>query len=275
MQGISLRRTLAGFLFIAGATIPTAAAQRSDFDHPAFDRLLRANVNAAGLVDYAAFDRSDAFRGYLDALAAADPASLSRRAQLALWINAYNAYTIALINREGRPESIRDINRTLGIGPGKPWSIRFAKVGGETYTLDEIEHRIIRPQFQEPRIHFALVCAALGCPPLRREAYTAAKLGEELDDQARRFLTRSPAKNRVDVSDRKVHLSPIFKWYKEDFGGDPAAVQKYVARFFPDGPKQALLASGTADLSYTEYDWSLNRQGSGRLTRSSTTEGRP
>ncbi|MGI9190449.1 MAG: DUF547 domain-containing protein [Longimicrobiaceae bacterium] len=264
MKAVPLRHTLALLLFILGTCIPaTGIAQNGGFDHSAFDRLLRANVNATGLVDYAAFDRSDEFRRYLNTLAAADLGSLSRNGQLALWINAYNAYTIALINRKDRPESIRDINRTLGIGPGKPWSIRIAKVGGKTYTLDEIEHNVIRPQFEEPRIHFALVCAALGCPPLRREAYTGARLNAQLDEQARRFLAESPARNRVDVSDRQVHLSPIFKWYKEDFGNTSASVQKYVARFFRDGPERALLASGNADLSDTDYDWSLNRQAGG------------
>lgn len=130
----------------------------------------------------------------------------------------------------------------------------MAPVAGEVYILDEIEHEIIRPHYQEPRIHFALVCAALGCPALRAEAYTGARLDEQLDEQAHFFLMESPEKNRVDVDKRRVHLSPIFDWYEEDFGEDEAELGRYIARFFPAGPQRELLLGGDFEIKHTDYD---------------------
>lgn len=253
----------------AAASDPSAApgaarpAQPRAVDHAAFDRLLRAHVRD-GLVDYDAFARSAEFRAYLALLAATDPATLGRDEQLAFWINAYNAYTIQLINQHGERRSIRNINKTLGfVKAYGPWQEKLAVVGGRAYGLDEIEQGIVRPRFREPRIHFALVCAALGCPPLRSEAYVGARLDAQLDDQARTFLLRSPSKNRVDMTARTVHLSPIFvgfRDYIQDFGGSEAAVGRYVARYFPPGPERQLLESGRFTVRKTHYDWSLNAQ---------------
>lgn len=242
--------------------LPRAAAQ--SFDHSAFDRLLRANVNASGLVDYDAFAQSAEFRTYLAALSGADIAALPAPERLALWINAYNAYTIALINQHEECRSIRNINRTLGFLKGKgPWSEPIAHVGGKTYTLDQIEHEIIRRRFREPRIHFALVCAAMGCPPLRREAYMGRRLNAQLADQAHAFLLRSPAKNRVDGSRGIAYLNPIFRWYREDFGADDRELLGYLGGLLPAGPERELLERGDLRIQYTEYDWTLNSQENG------------
>ena len=235
------------------------------FDHSEFDVLLRAHVKA-GLVDYDAFAASTAFRHYLGALRAFDPASLPRDEQLAFWINAYNAYTIQLINSHHERGSIRNINKSLSfVKAYGPWTEKLAWVGGKAYGLDEIEQKIIRPQYNEPRIHFALVCAAMGCPPLRNEAYTGAMLNRQLEEQGRIFLQESPTKNRVDVPTRTVYLSPIFlefRDYIKDFGGSKAAVGRYVAHWFPAGAERDLLNSGDFKTVVTTYDWTLNRQSS-------------
>ena len=256
-------RLLRALLVLAVATPARAAvAQSSTFDHGAFDALLRAHVTR-GMVDYDAFAAAPEFPRYLARLAATDPATLGRAEQLAFWINAYNAYTIQLINKHEERESIRNINKTFGIKAYGPWKEKLARVGGTAYGLDEIEQGIIRKRYDEPRIHFALVCAAMGCPPLRSEAYTGARLDAQLDDQARTFLLRSPAKNRVDVAKRTVHLSPIFvefRDYIKDFGGSHAAVGRYVARYFPAGPERDLLNSGKFTVEVTSYDWTLNSQ---------------
>jgi hypothetical protein len=247
------------------ALVRPAAAQV--FDHGQFDALLRAHVHD-GLVDYDAFAAAPAFPRYLASLAAFDPAALGRDEQLAFWINAYNAYTIQLINKHGERGSIRNINKTLGfVKAYGPWTEKLAVVGGRRLGLDDIEQDIVRPTFKEPRIHFALVCAALGCPPLRSEAYVGARLEAQLDEQGRIFVTRSPAKNRVDVATRTVHLSPVFigfRDYIEDFGGSHAAVGRYIARYFPDGPEKQLLLSGRFRTRETFYDWTLNRTATGR-----------
>lgn len=232
---------------------PRLSAQ-AVFDHGRFDRLLAAHMTD-GRVDYAAFAASREFTGYLGALSAFDPARLEQGERLAFWINAYNAFTIELINRNEERRSIRKISR--------PWSARFIRIGGRTLSLDDIEHEIVRKEFREPRIHFALVCAAKGCPPLRSEAYTGALLERQLDEQAMSFLTRTPTKNRVDVATGTVWLSPIFKFrdYERDFGGTREAIGRFVAGYFRRAGLRAeaeLLERGRFALKYTDYDWSLN-----------------
>jgi len=259
------------------ADAPTAAAQpaarTAAVDHAAFDQLLRRHV-VNGMVDYDAFARSAEFKQYLATLAATNPAALPRDEQLALWMNAYNAYTIQLINKHNERKSIRNINKTFGIKAYGPWKEKLANVGGRAYGLDEIEQDILRKQFEEPRIHFALVCAAMGCPPLRGEAYVASRLDEQLDDQGRNFLLRSPTKNRVDVAARAVYLSPIFvefRDYIKDFGGSNPAVGKYVAKYFPAGPERTLLESGAFKVVVTDYDWTLNSQENARRLAQGST----
>jgi hypothetical protein len=232
-------------------------------DHSAFDALLREHV-AEGLVDYDAFARSPQLGRYLDQLATAKLDGLSDPELLAFWINVYNAYTIQQINAHEERDSIRNINKTLGLLPLKgPWSEKMVRAAGQTLSLDDVEHEIIRKQFHEPRIHFALVCAALGCPPLRSEAYTGARLEEQLEDQARLFLLRSPARNRVDVTTGTVWVSPILVWYKGDFGGTDEALGRYLSRYWEEGPERELLEAGRFRLEKTDYDWTLNRMEKG------------
>lgn len=235
-----------------------AFALRTPVDHSAFDLLLRQHV-VNGLVDYDAFGRSAEFSRYLALLDRVDPASLDDNERLAYWINVYNAYTIELVNRHKERASIRNINKSFGFLRLKgPWSEPLVRAAGRTLSLDDVEHRIIRKEFHEPRVHFALVCAALGCPPLRSEAYTGARLDAQLDDQARRFLLRSPEKNRVDVATGTVYVSMIFRLYRDDFGGTDASVGAFIARWYPEGAERLLLQSGKYSLRETDYDWSLN-----------------
>jgi hypothetical protein len=238
-------------LVLAGASSPA-------LDHSAFDALLRRHVTA-GLVDYDAFARAPEFRTYLEDLASARLEGLSEPERLAFWINVYNAWTIEQINAHEERQSIRNINRTLGLLPLKgPWSEKMVRAAGRTLSLDEVEHEIIRQEFDEPRIHFALVCAALGCPPLRSEAYTGERLEAQLDEQARVFLLHSPRQNRVDVAEGTVWASPILTWYKGDFGGDDESLGRFLARYWPEGPERDLLLSGRFRIRKTDYDWTLN-----------------
>ncbi|HSB60236.1 MAG TPA: DUF547 domain-containing protein, partial [Vicinamibacteria bacterium] len=242
---------------LATATLVPAAAAAETFDHSAFDALLRAHV-VDGKVDYDAFGEAPSFPAYLDALARADLARLDEDERLAFWINVYNAYTIQLINRHQERDSIRNINKSL-FGTKGPWREKLVKAAGEVHHLDNVEHDIIRKQFKEPRIHFALVCAALGCPDLRSEAYAGARLEAQLQEQSVRFLLRSPDRNRVEPGTRTVYGSPIYaSWYREDFGQTDAAIGRYLARFHPEGPERQLLLSGSFKLVETDYDWTLN-----------------
>ena len=259
---------------LIGLVVPQqrASAQVRTFGHEEFDTLLHAHV-VAGMVDYDAFASSPAFARYLGRLATFDPMTLGRNEQLAFWINAYNAYAIQLINAHHEHESIRNINKSFGFVKGYgPWKEQIAVVGGHAYGLDEIEQEIIRKRFGEPRIHFALVCAAMGCPPLRSEAYTGARLEDQLADQGRTFIARSPARNRVDVASRTVFLSPIFvefRDYIKDFGGDEAAVGRYIAPYFPAGAERDLLMRGDFRVEKTRYDWTLNSQANARRNAAS------
>ncbi len=260
MPSALLRRPLAA---LAMTLTVSGSALAQGFDHSSFDGLLRKHV-VNGMVNYDGFKAAPEFKGYLRTLAATDPAAMPRDEQLAFWINAYNAYTIELIVSHNETESIRNINKTLFLKLKGPWAEPLAKVGGKDYTLDDIEHKIIRPTYKEPRIHLALVCAAMGCPPLRSEAYTAAKLGAQLDDQGTQFIVKSPTKNRVDVANRTLYHSMIFGYYKEDFGGSVKESAKFMAKWFPDGPEKQLLLSGDFKTVQTDYDWTLNSQAKAR-----------
>lgn len=257
-------RAITRLLFAASlfCLMPRSAGAQT-FDHSAFDALLHAHVED-GMVDYAAFERAPEFDAYLRALSAFNPRTLPREEQLAFWINAYNAYTIKLILKHGERESIRNINKSAGFIKGYgPWTEKLAAIGDSVYGLDFIEQKIIRPEFREPRIHFALVCAAMGCPPLRGEAYVGARLEQQLDDQARIFLLHSPGKNRVDATASIVYASQVFKFrdYEKDFGGSKAAVGRFIARYYPDGAERQLLERGDwKRWEYTDYDWTLNSQ---------------
>jgi uncharacterized membrane protein YdjX (TVP38/TMEM64 family) len=226
-------------------------------NHAPFDALLRAHVTADGLVEYDAFARAPSFARYLGALAEANPAAWSRADQLAYWINVYNAYTIHLINSRGERRSIRNINKRFGISLKSPWAEPVVRAAGRTLSLDDVEHRIIRPTYGDARIHVALVCAARGCPPLRTEAYNGARLDAQLDDQARRFLG-TPEKNRIDVVNGVVYGSPIFTWYRGDFGGTLAGVGAFWARYVNDDAARTMLTRGEFRWVDTPYDWSLN-----------------
>ena len=259
------RLTMVGLVALVSAvhsaTGQTGNVPASHPDHSVFDALLKAHV-AHGLVDYDAFAASREFTAYLGELAHTDPAALGRDERLAFWINAYNAYTIQLINQHHERESIRNINRSFGfLKASGPWKEKLAVVGGHAYGLDEIEQDIIRPGFHEPRIHFALVCAAMGCPPLRSEAYRGDRLGAQLDEQTRTFLLESPTKNRVDVAARTLFVSPVlvgFRDYIKDFGGSDRSVAAFIAPYYPDGEAKRLLESGTLAVEQTRYDWTLN-----------------
>ena len=241
-------------------TIETNAPvhQPSTFDHGDYSALLGDVVDARGYVDYAALVADPApLDGYLRRLAATDPVALPDADRLAFWINVYNAYTLKLVADNYPVESVLDVVSGPFIPTvNSPFRVEFVTVGGETMTLDEVEHGIIRADFDEPRIHFAVVCAAQSCPPLRSEAYTGEALDAQLDDQARTFL-HDTSKNRVPADQETVQLSKILDWYADDFGGSDAAVQAFIAPYF-DGEMRAALEAGRYDVDHLGYDWSLN-----------------
>ena len=250
----------AALLALPGQAPPPSAVSL----HAPWEALLRAHVRG-GLVDYDALERSPEFPKYLQALSAARLEGRSKDDQLAFWINAYNAYTIELINKHHERDSIRNINKLLGLISTKgPWSEPIVRAAGRLLTLDEVEHNIIRREFKEPRIHMALVCAAMSCPPLRYEAYEGANLDQQLHDQTRIFLRERSSANQLDLLTQTLRLSKIFDWYRSDFGAGERALQTFVAPYFPGEAEQAALASKKLKIQFTEYEWGLNIQNQGR-----------
>lgn len=236
-------------------------AQEAD-RHAQFSRLLANYVDEDGRVDYARLKKhtDSTLEPYLQQLAGENPANLSRDARLAFWINAYNAYALKLIVDH---YPVSNIWATTS-GPAKPskekspFKMEVGSVADTVRTLDEIEHQIIRERFDEPRIHFAVVCAAMSCPPLRQEAYTGPWLDAQLDDQARTFLHNNQ-KNQIPAGDGRIALSRILKWYGSDFGSSTDAVQQSIARYFED-PVRERLAQAEYQVDFLPYDWSLNAQ---------------
>jgi hypothetical protein len=232
------------------------AGRAASFDHThaAFDTVLKQHVNG-GWVDYAALKADPKpLKSYLDQLAAVSAANFNawpEKQRLAFLINLYNAATLKLIVDHYPVKSIRNIGGTFN----GPWKQNVVPLFGKLTTLDDLEHGIIRKKYHDPRVHFALVCAAKSCPPLRSEAYTADRLDEQLDDQGRTFLVQSQ-KNRVDRTARVIYLSPIFEWYAADFQAKSGSVLKFVEPFLPEKDRYAV--TGGFRIKYTDYDWSLN-----------------
>ncbi len=225
-------------------------AQASPPDSTLYARLLQRHVHQ-GLVDYRGVqeDRQLLDR-YLDVLAEVNPDALERNAQLAFYINAYNAWTIQLVlTRYPNLKSIKDIGGWFS----GPWDQEIARINGRTLTLDQIEHDIIRPKFRDSRIHFAVNCASMGCPPLRAEPYRGEVLNAQLDDQCRKTIN-DPARTRIEGND--LFVNKVFDWFGEDF---PEGVLPFILKYAEGELKDRLLSGrGRIRIRYLEWDWSLN-----------------
>ncbi len=239
------------------------------FEHATWDALLNAHVQwvrggVTSQVDYdgLATDKKR-LEHYLDSLSAVSEQQFrrfDRDQQLSFLINAYNAFTVKLIlDQKPRPDSIRDIGSLFS----GPWDQRFFELLGAPRTLDEVEHDLIRgnPELMDPRIHFAVNCASVGCPALRPEAYTAERLDRQLEDSTRRFLS-DRQRNRYDADRNRLAISPIFKWYRDDFADAAGTLHRWLARYhaplaLSEDTAEAL-RRGILDLSFMSYDWSLN-----------------
>lgn len=197
-------------------------------------------------VNYAALPSDPRYLQVVAALAAFNPAQLQGQAeQLAFYINAYNILAVKTIVDHWPVASIKDLGGTL---LNQVWDQPAGQIGGKTYTLNQVEHEILRKQ-GEPRIHLAIVCASKSCPDLRNEPYRAARLNEQLEQQSQSYLANASKGCRVEQG--KIHVSKIFRWFKGDFKAQ-GGVEAFVRRYRPDLPKDAEV---TADLP---YDWTVN-----------------
>jgi hypothetical protein len=204
-------------------------------------------------VDYAGLQTSRDWRRLVASLDDVDTESLAGDAKLAFWINAYNVLAIDVVVRSYPVKGIKEIGSLL-----RPvWKKTAGQVDGREISLDEIEHGILRPM-GDPRIHGAIVCASLSCPPLLREPYRAERLDAQLETSLRRWLADERKGLRVEAARERLHLSRIFDWFEEDF--EPAGgVLAFVARYAPEEEAAWIRAHGAdARIRYLEYDWSLN-----------------
>ena len=225
------------------------------FDHSGFDILLRKHVDPhTGLIDYAGLVVDEAeLNAYIDSLAEAPFDVMGRNHRLALLLNAYNAFTLRLIldhYNDGGLVSIQDIPAE------RRWEDARWRVGRHTWSLDEIEHHQVREKFRDTRVHWALVCAARGCPPLRAEAYAPDRLDRQLEDQAERVHS-SDAFVRYDARKRTVWLTSLYNWYAYDFEQVDGSVLASVALYVPE-VREELELGRRPIVRWMDYDWSLN-----------------
>lgn len=255
------------------------AAESLSFPYNGYGKLLKTYVDDAGMVNYSDLKANrKPLDEFAQSMSRLDPKAYDAWAdteKIAFWINAYNALTLkAIVDhypiKASFFKSLVYPGNSIRQIPGVWDKITFSVLGREI-TLDGIEHDILRAKFNEPRIHMALVCAAMGCPPLRNEPYVGGKLDSQLRDQTTKFL-QDPAKFRIDRTSNKVYLSPIFDWFGEDFvktysnaldlSGFPEkqkAVLNFISRHVEPGEK-AYLVTGNFSIEYLKYDWSLNEK---------------
>ena len=250
------RRLLVALLTLAPGLVATPAAGEGD----AYARLLATHVRPGVIsgirlhgVDYRAVKADPDYARALADLAAARPEARPEPDRFAFWVNAYNLLAIKAVLDQYPVASIRDGGSLFQ----SIWKRPVGTIDRREYSLDDIEHGILRKRFREPRVHFAIVCASLSCPDLRREPYRAATLGAQLDEATRGFLG-NPTKGLVPGADgRSARVSSIFRWFRDDFDGvgGVAAFVKAEA-----GPALATRVAGLTDagLAYLDYDWSLN-----------------
>ena len=256
---------LATTLSAALLTAPAAAGPRGGFDHGhgALAALLARHVRG-DRVDYAALaqDRGT-LQTYLDGLAAVAPEEFSAWSQdqrFAFWIDAYNAFTLALVVDHYPIDSIKDIGGLFD----SVWDRRvvplghlFPEAGRAQLSLNDVEHRILRPVFEDARVHAAINCASESCPPLRPEPYVAERLERQLDEQARQWMA-DPTRNRYELSADTLRLSKVFDWFEEDFRRDAGSVQAWVARYAPQEVAERIRGEERLRVRYLDYSWRLN-----------------
>ena len=254
VYGFTTRATLMGFFGPPATKLSEEYrndASEAGFDHSAFDRILAEHVDEHGWVGYARLARNHTtLDEYIQSLGEAPFDRMDRDEKLALLINAYNAFTLRLILDFYPIDSIRDIPST------KRWKHSRWKIGARTWSLNQIEHEQIRPKFVEPRIHFALVCAAVGCPRLRAEAYQPDRIEEQLEDQTR-YAHAHDRWFRIDDRGETVYLTKLFDWYGGDFKQVSGSVLEYAAKY-STALRQTLDSGNKPRIRWLDYDWKLN-----------------
>ena len=241
----------------------TLLAGNFNHQHTLWNEILNKYVGAdkgVSRVDHQAIQRNQAalnqYLEELESVSLEEYRGWSKPQRLAFLINAYNAFTVKLIVDNYPVDSIKDLGGWLS----SPWKKKFFTLLGEKKHLDNIEHDIIRKDFNEPRIHFAVNCAAVGCPPLRQEAFVAERLDQQLKEATQVFLM-DERRNRYDPESKRLELSSIFKWYSDDFEERDGSAEAFVAPYITKNLQaQERIRRREVRIRYLDYDWSLNEQ---------------
>lgn len=242
-QSAALSRFAAPILLLALANADAAA-----LDYSAFDELLQQNVRN-GFVDYEGVEANPRFRRFVQQVGEIDAGTLpERNDQLAFYINAYNALAIQGILVGYSPARL--------FGRYKFFKSKKYVVSGKKINLFDLERKILIPM-EEPRIHFAIVCASMSCPQLSHRAYVPETLEQQLDERARRFIN-DISRNHFDLSRRTAYVSKIFDWYREEFEAAAGSVQRYLASYVEDAEVAKALGNNEFDVRFLKYDWNLN-----------------
>jgi len=232
---------------------------RESIDHTPWDNLLSRHVRTSdqgvNLVDYNGFSTGDRtmLADYITILSGVQISQFNRDQQLAYWVNLYNALTVRVVLDHYPVESIRDIDISPGLFATGPWDKKLISIEGENLTLNDIEHRIMRPIWRDPRIHYVVNCASIGCPNLRDRAYSGTEIDTALDRAATAYVNDPRG---VSVVDGKVSVSKIYDWFIEDFGGSEGMVLRHLQRYA--APELAARLEAIGKLSDVHYDWSIN-----------------
>ena len=243
------------FLLIIAGLYRTGSA--AGFDHSQFDKILKVYVNDQGLVDYNGIAGDQAFKIYMASLKSAQTDSMSRDGQLAFWINAYNAVTIDKVIKWKPQKSVRE-TFVPGVWTGtKFFTTREHTVAGRRLSQDDIEHEILRKQLKEPRIHFAIICASSGCPPLPRVAYTEETVQSMLEEVTREYIN-SERGTQIDSENNILYLSKLFDWFRGDFEYKSGSVQNFMSPYL--GERARAFWNQNPKIKYIHYDWALNAQ---------------
>ncbi len=241
-------------LLIAGLYRPVPAG---GFDHSAFDQVLKTYVNNQGLVDYNGIAGDPAFKAYLESLESANLDAMSRDAQLAFWLNAYNAVTIDKVIKWKPEKSVRETFIPGVWTSTKFFTTRDHTVAGKRLSQDDIEHEILRKQIKDPRIHFAIICASSSCPPLPRFAYTEENVQMKLEEETRKYIN-SDRGTRPDFAENTLYLSKLFDWFAGDFESKSGSVLDFLKPYLNE--KALAFLERDPKIAYIHYDWSLNAQ---------------
>jgi len=243
-------------ILVTMITTQTSSAQT----HQTFTDVLKKYV-INGLVDYKNLKNDNQLDKYLSQLSETNPDKLTREEKLAFWINAYNAFTLQVVRDNYPIESITDLHtggKIIGYLIGKTvWDKQFITINNKKYALNDIEHKILR-KMNEPRIHFAVVCASISCPELRNEAFEADNIDTQLQEQTTKFLN-DKTRNHFDVKNRKAYISEIFNWFGEDFGKTDENILKFISKFVPENVSKDIQSNiSNWSISFNDYDWGLN-----------------